>query len=79
MGNNPKFTVLFEQLRGKTFEIDRDVMSIGRKDENDICLKDGSISGRHAELSKLIIKSMKFIFRKETLRRLLIFILIILR
>ena len=52
MGNNPKFTVLFEQLRGKTFEIDRDVMSIGRKDENDIGLKDGSVSGRHAEICK---------------------------
>ena len=52
MGNNPKFTVLFEKLRGKTFEIDRDVMSIGRKDENDICLKDGSVSGRHAEIYK---------------------------
>lgn len=52
MGNNPKFTVLFEKLRGKTFEIDQDVMSIGRKDENDICLKDGSVSGRHAEILK---------------------------
>ena len=52
MGSNPKFTVLFEKLRGKTFEIDRDVMSIGRKDENDICLKDGSVSGRHAEIYK---------------------------
>lgn len=52
MGNNPKFTVLFEQLRGKTFEIDKEVMSIGRKDENDICLKDGSVSGRHAEIYK---------------------------
>ena len=53
MGNNPKFTVLFEKLRGKMFEIDKDVMSIGRKDENDIVLKDGSVSGRHAEICKI--------------------------
>lgn len=52
MSNNPKLTVLFEKLRGKTFEIDKDVISIGRKDENDICLKDGSVSGRHAEIYK---------------------------
>ena len=53
MSNNPKLTVLFEKLRGKTFEIDKDVVSIGRKDENDICLKDGSVSGRHAEIYKV--------------------------
>ena len=53
MGNNPKFTVLYEKLRGKMFEIDKDVMSIGRKDENDIVLKDGSVSGRHAEICKI--------------------------
>ena len=53
MGNNPKFTVLFEKLRGKMFEIDKDLMTIGRKDENDICLKDGSVSGRHAEIVKI--------------------------
>jgi pSer/pThr/pTyr-binding forkhead associated (FHA) protein len=53
MGKNPKFTVLYEKLRGKMFEIDKDVMSIGRKDENDIVLKDGSVSGRHAEICKI--------------------------
>ena len=52
MGNNPKLTVLFVKLRGKTFEIDKDVVTIGRKDENDIPLKDGSVSGRHAEIYK---------------------------
>ena len=53
MGNNPKLTVLFVKLRGKTFEIDKDVVTIGRKDENDIPLKDGSVSGRHAEICKI--------------------------
>ena len=52
MGNNPKLTVLFVKLRGKNFEIDKEVMTVGRKDENDICLKDGSVSGRHAEIYK---------------------------
>ena len=50
MANNPKFTVLHEKMRGKFFEIDRDSMSIGRKDSNDICLPDGSVSGHHADI-----------------------------
>ena len=53
MSNNPKLTVLFEKLRGKTFEIDKEMVSIGRKDENDICLKDGSVSGHHADIYKV--------------------------
>ena len=53
MGNNPKLTVLFVKLRGKNFEIDKEVMTVGRKDENDICLKDGSVSGRHAEIHRI--------------------------
>ena len=53
MSNNPKLTVLFVKLRGKIFELDKDVMTIGRKDENDIPLKDGSVSGRHAEICKV--------------------------
>ena len=52
MAGNPKLTVLFEKLRGKTFEIDKEVVSIGRKEGNDICLKDGSVSGHHAEIIK---------------------------
>ena len=52
MAGNPKLTVLFEKLRGKTFEIDKEVVSIGRKEGNDICLKDGSVSGHHADIIK---------------------------
>lgn len=52
MSNNAKLTVLFEKLRGKTFELDKEIMSVGRKDTNDICLKDGSVSGHHADISK---------------------------
>ena len=48
--SNPKFTVLFEKLRGKTFEINRDAMSIGRRDSMDICIKDSTLSGHHADI-----------------------------
>lgn len=48
--SNPKFTVLFEKLRGKTFEINRDAMSIGRRDTMDICIKDSTLSGHHADI-----------------------------
>lgn len=50
MAGNPKFTVLFEKLRGKTFELTEDVMSIGRRDGMDICIKDSSLSGHHADI-----------------------------
>ena len=50
MERKPKFTVLSEKLRGKSFEIDREVMSIGRRDSSDIQLADGSISGHHADI-----------------------------
>ena len=46
----PKFTVLFEKLRGTTFDLDREVMSIGRRDGMDICIKDSSMSGHHADI-----------------------------
>ena len=47
---NPKFKVLYEKLRGKTFEINRDAMSIGRRDTMDICIKDSTLSGHHADI-----------------------------
>ena len=50
MADHPKLTVLFEKLRGKTFEIDKDQMSIGRRDGMDICIKDSSLSGHHADI-----------------------------
>ena len=51
---NPKFTVLNEKMRGKVFEIDRETMSVGRRDGMDICIKDSTLSGHHAD----IIRSM---------------------
>ena len=46
----PKFTVLYEKLRGTTFELDKETMSIGRREGMDICIKDSSMSGHHADL-----------------------------
>ncbi|MBE6357372.1 MAG: FHA domain-containing protein [Lentisphaerae bacterium] len=53
MEKNPKFTVLYEKLRGKSFEIDRETMSIGRKDSSDIQLADGSVSSHHADIIRV--------------------------
>lgn len=50
MAKNPKFTVLYEKLRGQSFEIDRETMSIGRRETADIRLVDGSVSGHHADI-----------------------------
>lgn len=50
MANNPKLTVLHEMMRGKTFELDKEVMSIGRRESMDICIPEGSLSGHHADL-----------------------------
>ena len=49
MAENPKLTVLFEKLRGKTFELNKDQMSAGRRDNMDICIKDASLSGHHCD------------------------------
>jgi len=53
MADNPKLTVLHEKLRGKVFELDKDQMSIGRRDGNDIVLKDSSLSGHHADIFRV--------------------------
>ncbi len=49
MASNPKLTVLHEQFRGKVFELDKEVMSAGRKDGVDICIKEGSLSSHHCD------------------------------
>ncbi len=49
MAENPKLTVLFEKLRGKTFELNKEQMSAGRRDSMDICIKDASMSGHHCD------------------------------
>ncbi|MEN9358866.1 MAG: hypothetical protein RL095_401 [Verrucomicrobiota bacterium] len=48
----PKVIVLSEVMRGKSFELTKDLYSIGRSEERDICVPDGTISSYHAELIK---------------------------
>ena len=49
MGKNPKLTILFEKMRGRVFELDKEVLSAGRKDGVDICIKEGSLSSHHCD------------------------------
>ncbi len=54
MADNPKLTVLHEKLRGKVFELNKDQMTIGRRDGNDIVIKDSSLSGHHADIIRVL-------------------------
>ncbi|MCP3967324.1 MAG: FHA domain-containing protein [Lentisphaerae bacterium] len=49
MSGKPKLIVLSEKLRGKSFELDKDVVSVGRTDKTDICIKDPTISSHHCD------------------------------
>ena len=49
MANNPKLTILFEKMRGMVFELDKDEMTVGRKEEMDICIKESSLSSHHCD------------------------------
>jgi len=44
--------VIKGQSEGRSFDINRATMFIGRSAENDIQIKDASISRKHAEISK---------------------------
>ena len=48
----PKFIVLSEQLRGQTFELNQDEITIGRSDERTICLKDPTVSTLHCRVTR---------------------------
>jgi pSer/pThr/pTyr-binding forkhead associated (FHA) protein len=53
MANNPKLTILFEKMRGLVFELDKDQMTAGRKDDMDICIKESSLSSYHCDFIRL--------------------------
>ena len=46
----PKLIVLTEGIEPASFELTKEVASVGRVDENDITLPHESVSGSHAEL-----------------------------
>ena len=48
----PRVIILSEIMRGKTFELTNGVYRIGRTEEQDICIPDGTISTLHCELVK---------------------------
>ena len=48
----PKFVVLSEHLRGQTFELSQDEITIGRSDERTICLKDPTVSTLHCKVTR---------------------------
>ena len=52
MAGTPKLIVLSEKLRGKTFELTKDVQSAGRTEDKDICIKDPTISSHHCDFVK---------------------------
>jgi hypothetical protein len=49
MAGTPKLIVLSEQIRGKSFELIKDLHSCGRVDERDITIKDPTISSHHCD------------------------------
>ena len=52
MAGSPKITILSEQHRGKTFELTKDMYTIGRIEERDICIPDPTISTYHGSFVK---------------------------
>ena len=53
MANNPKLTILFEKMRGLVFELNKEQLSVGRKDGMDICIKESSLSSYHCDFIRL--------------------------
>ena len=52
MSGSPKITLLSEQWRGKTYELTKDVYTVGRIEERDICITDPTISTFHCTFTK---------------------------
>ena len=48
----PRAIILSEIMRGKSFELVNDVYTIGRTENNDICIPDGTLSSNHCTLTK---------------------------
>ncbi|MCM8539849.1 MAG: FHA domain-containing protein [Lentisphaeraceae bacterium] len=50
--STPRAIILSEIMRGKSFDLDKEVYNIGRTEENDICIPDGTLSSNHCTLTK---------------------------
>ena len=52
MAGSPKITILSAQHRGKTYELTKDLYTVGRIEERDICIADPTISTYHGSFVK---------------------------
>ena len=48
----PRAIILSEIMRGKSFDLVNETYNIGRTEENDICIPDGTLSSNHCTLTK---------------------------
>lgn len=51
MAGTPKLIILSEQFRGRTFDLEKEMITVGRVDERDICIKDPTVSTLHCTLT----------------------------
>lgn len=49
----PKLILKFQGVLIKEYALDKPSLTIGRKEENDICIDHMSVSGRHAKIDKV--------------------------
>lgn len=52
MAKAPKITLLSEQLRGKSYELTKELYTVGRIEERDICIVDPTISTFHCTFTQ---------------------------
>ena len=48
----PRIIILSEVMRGKTFELTGELYTIGRTEDREVCIPDGTISTLHCELKQ---------------------------
>ncbi len=49
MAQTPKLVMLSEKLRGKSFDLDKDLLTAGRREPCDIVIKDPTLSSHHCD------------------------------
>ncbi|MEA4861907.1 MAG: FHA domain-containing protein [Victivallaceae bacterium] len=49
MAQTPKLVMLSEKLRGKSFDLDKDLLTVGRREPCDIVIKDPTLSSHHCD------------------------------
>lgn len=50
MSETPKLVMLSESLRGKSFDLTKELITVGRREPCDICIKDSTLSSHHCDL-----------------------------